>query len=93
MKYAKNTETFLSRGPWAQMIGALAICPDGKVRKVRNIGPDMDFYSRSGAVKVSGKTVSGLISFARDNSLPSSVCEWIEFTATGKHSNIFGKVD
>jgi hypothetical protein len=53
----------------------------------------MDFYSRSGAVKVSGKTVSGLISFARDNSLPSSVCEWIEFTATGKHSNIFGKVD
>lgn len=89
MKYAKNTEVILSRGAFAQIVGARALCQDGKVRKVRNVGHERNFGERTGSVKVSGKTVSGFFSFAEDSSLPSGACEFVEFTATGKNSKVF----
>ena len=89
MNYAKNTETIISRGPFAQLIGARALCKDGKVRAVRNNGQDRNFGDRTGSVKVQGKTVAGFISFAKDFDLPLSACEFVEFTATGKNAKVF----
>ena len=88
MQYAKNTETILSRGPFAQIIGARAICADGKVRKVRGIGQDRDYGTRTGNIKVKGRTVSGFICFSQDFTPPAGACEFVEFVAAGKNAGL-----
>lgn len=51
---------FLMRRPWFLLVGGAALCPDGKVRKLKRISVCADtFFSVPAAVSYRGKTVAG----------------------------------
>lgn len=63
-QYAKGT--FLKiQYPWGIYRGGAAMCPDGKVRRLKRISKTADtFFSIPAAVSYKGTTVSGYVSVA-----------------------------
>ena len=60
-EYAQDTY-LETAGPWQVFIGARALCPDGKVRKVKRIGQVGDtFFSIPAAISLKRKTVTGFL--------------------------------
>jgi hypothetical protein len=55
--------TFLtSTQPWGLFMGGAALCPDGKVRRLKRIAGTADtFFSVPAAVEVRGRTVTGYV--------------------------------
>lgn len=88
MKYAKDTEIIQSRGPWAQNIAARAICPDGKVRKMKISEADT-LWTCPARFTFKGKYVSGFVSFESDSGLTSDPDQFVKFTPTGKYKEAF----
>jgi hypothetical protein len=63
MKYPNGSESVLSCGPWAQLIGVKnCMCSDGKARTVSRMAEADTFFSMPGSVKVRGKSVRGFVS-------------------------------
>jgi hypothetical protein len=59
--YANGTY-FQYTMPWSLYVGAAALCPDGKVRKVKRIAETPDtFFSIPASVTYKGKTVAGYL--------------------------------
>ena len=59
--YAKGTYLQYTM-PWSLYVGAAALCPDGKVRKVKRIASTPDtFFSIPASVTYKGKTVAGYL--------------------------------
>lgn len=57
--YARGTY-FLVRMPWAVFAGGAALCPDGKVRKLKRISVCADtFFSVPASVVYKGRTIAG----------------------------------
>lgn len=73
------------RFPWGLYIGGRALCSDGRVRRLARIAITADsFFSIPASVRVSGRTVSGFVSFGE---IPGGV-EVVKFTATGKNAGL-----
>jgi hypothetical protein len=85
----------LSDGPFAQLIKAMALCPDGRLRTC-NLGVPDTFFSVPARLnyRVHGKnkSVCGFISFASDSGLSSDPEQWVKFTPTGKWAKVFERV-
>ncbi len=88
--YAKGTWT-QQRQPWGIFTRAKAVCPDGKARIVRLAACAGSFFSVPARLSYKGKTVSGFISFASDSGLSTDPEQWVKFTPTGKHKDIFAQ--
>ena len=88
--YAKDTwiETF---GPCGLFRRAAAVCPDGRLRTVRLAAVADTFFSVRARLSYRGRTVTGFISFKSDDGLTTNPVEWVKFTPTGKHMNVFAK--
>jgi hypothetical protein len=54
----KRTKSYLSPMPFAQLIAVDAICPDGKVRKIR-VGMADTFFSAPGRTRIAGVNICG----------------------------------
>lgn len=78
-----KTGAYLSRGPWAQLIGARAICPDGIIRTIRCGTPDT-YFSAPGRTRVAGVNVSGFIS-TDDSFMWVPEADAHKYTSTGYH--------
>jgi hypothetical protein len=62
---AKGTARYLV-GPWQHTVAFDAICPDGKVRRVRaNQSPDT-FFSHPGRCTIGKRTVRGYVTVGQD---------------------------
>lgn len=60
-EYAKGTYLQYTM-PWGLYVGAKALCPDGKVRKVKRIASTPDtYFSIPASIKYKGKTVAGCV--------------------------------
>ena len=75
-----------------------ALCPDGKVRKLKRISESADtFFSVPAAVRYKGKTVSGFVSIRNDEGRPSSLRnhsgEYVAFVPynDGANASLFRK--
>ena len=88
MKYAKGTEIIRGPGPWALNIAARAICPDGRVRKMR-IGEADTFWTCPARLSYRGKTISGFVSLESDSGLSSDPELFVKFTPQGVNADIF----
>jgi len=82
-EYGRDTYTE-HRYPWGFFTGARALCADGRVRTCTRISETADtFFSVPAAVRVSGRTVSGYVTFetAQGWSTPTdedpTVCKFI----------------
>jgi hypothetical protein len=61
MDYAQGTK-IETRMPWGLIVGAIALCPDGKVRHCKRVAQSADtFFSIPASVTYRGKTVAGYI--------------------------------
>lgn len=61
MIYADGTY-LQQRSPWGWYDGGAALCPDGKVRRLKRIAESADtFFSVPASVTVRGKTVAGYV--------------------------------
>jgi hypothetical protein len=80
--------------PWSLYVGAAALCPDGKVRKVKRIAETPDtFYSIPASITYKGKTVAGYVHLHNvgDPSDPLAFEDAVVFTPYlyRKNGNIF----
>lgn len=74
-EYAQGTYTVQSY-PWGYYRGGAALCPDGKVRKLKRISTTADtFFSVPASVTVKGKTVSGYIGFTSVNGYDTTTAD------------------
>lgn len=87
LNYARGTWTE-TRGPWDVFTRARAICPDGKARVVKLSIVADTFFSVPARLSYGGTTVAGFISFKQAD-WPAPAEQWVIFTPTGKHRNIF----
>lgn len=78
-------------GWWGVMVRARAVCEDGKLRIVRLGNPDSHF-SCPARVSFRGKIVCGFISWKSEDGLSTNPVQWVAFTATGKHKDIFSRI-
>jgi hypothetical protein len=62
----KRTQSFLSPGPWSQLVAVTAICPDGKIRKVR-VGTADTYFTAPGRCRVAGINVHGYVTKVDNN--------------------------
>lgn len=59
--FGKDTE-IERRLPWGINVGGKALCPDGKVRRLKRIAETADtFFSTPASVTCKGKTVAGYV--------------------------------
>lgn len=60
-EYANGTY-LQSTMPWGLYVGAAALCPDGKVRKVKRISETPDtYFSIPASITYKGKTIAGYV--------------------------------
>ena len=57
----KRTKSFHAPGPWAQLVAVTAICPDGKIRKIRLRPAPDTYFSVQGRTSILGIPVKGLV--------------------------------
>jgi hypothetical protein len=50
-----------TRGPWSQVVGGRAMCPDGKVRALARVSEADTAWTRPAAVRVRGRYVRGYV--------------------------------
>lgn len=50
-----------TRGPWSQVVGGRAMCPDGTVRALARVGEADTVWTRPAAVRVRGRYVKGYV--------------------------------
>lgn len=87
--YSKGTWSEMTQ-PWGLLVRAAAVCEDGRVRTVRVGNPDT-YFSAPARVSFRGKTVTGFITWKSDSGLSTDPEQWIAFTATGKHKDVFSR--
>jgi len=90
-EYEKGTY-IVSRSPWGTYVTASAICPDGKLRKVKRISITSDtFFSIPASVVFKGKTIAGYITFESDSGLSTDDKQFISFRSylNRKNGNLF----
>jgi hypothetical protein len=78
--YARGTY-LLTTQPWGTFVGGAAVCPDGKVRRLKRIAITADsFFSIPAAVCFRGKTVSGFVTFSNpDGTSTTGPDTYVEF--------------
>jgi len=87
-EYAQGT-SLVTSGPWDDYTAATALCPDGKVRKVKRIATTGDtYFSIPASVTVKGKTIAGFLMVDGD---PTTV-RFVPYTYRKNH-NMFAKGD
>ena len=89
-EYARGTWTEQS-SPWGIFTRARAVCPDGKLRIVRLAITADTFFSVPAKLSYKRKTVCGFISFESEDGLSTNPVQWVKFTPTGKHKDIFAQ--
>jgi hypothetical protein len=95
--YANGTY-FQYKMPFGLYIGAAALCPDGKVRKVKRIAETPDtYFSIPASVTYKGKTVAGYLHLKNvgDPANPREFRDAVIFSpyASHKNGNIFNTED
>lgn len=72
-----------TKGPWNVPISGKALCPDGKIRKLKRISHiSGNVHDLSCAISYNGKTVSGVIRIVK---------EGLQFVPTGLNANAFNQ--
>lgn len=78
--------------PFGIYVSAYALCPDGRVRKVKRIAQTADsFFSIPASIKYKGKTVAGHLYFSNDITSPAAVM--FAPYSYRKHGKIFNSTE
>lgn len=72
-RLGEGTGFRLSAGPFRQVIGGRAICPDGKARSLAHVGEPDTVWTRPAAVRVRGRYVRGYVEIATGSGLSVSM--------------------
>ena len=78
--------------PFGIYVSAYALCPDGRVRKVKRIAQTADsFCTIPASIKYKGKTVAGHLYFSNDITSPAAVM--FAPYSYRKHGKIFNSTE
>ena len=76
MKRLFGLGTYLEDDEYSRPVGGKVLCSDYRVRALRNLSVPDTYFSRTGAVKVSGRVVTGIVHVTHST---------VMFTSTGKN--------
>jgi hypothetical protein len=76
--------------PFGSYFQGAAMCPDGKVRRLKTISECADTaWTIPASISYRGKTVSGHVEFKSDSGLSTDEKQFVAFVPHGKHKDIF----